>query len=246
VRIWIVAVALLASTVGPIWWCISLVRCASRYQREHRGLLIPFLAFTLGASMMLKMCAVALNDTGEWMLSWYEEVTGISTAVRVIHDPVLGRLVLKGGIGLGSYRALKVAMEIKPKLDLIELDSPGGYVVEGLAMARLIRTNHMDTVSFDLCASACTLLLASGEDRYLGPDVEVGFHRSSSFGQKPSSSWNPTDYQIADYYRARGAEEDFIKKALDTPSFDLWIPEHGDMLKAGYANKLWSERKAGY
>jgi hypothetical protein len=180
-----------------------------------------------------------LAEGGEWLLGWYEDVTNTASVVKVTHDPVLGRLVLRGHIGFGSYNALQKALAIEPKLSLIDVESPGGYVIEGLAMAKLIQKNRMNTVSLGRCSSACTLLFAAGDQRYLGPSTRIGFHRSTVFGQIPSDSWTDTDYEIADYFRSSGASDEFIKMALDTPSDQLWVPDTVTMLTAGYASNNW-------
>lgn len=245
-REWLIVMATLVSALGPIWWCVGLMRCALRYQREHRGGIKAFIAFIGGASIMLNSTATTLSTSGEWLQGWFDDVTNKHSAVVVTHDPILGRMVLRGEIGFGSFKALQKALAIKPKLTLIELESPGGYVIEGMAMAKLIQANGLDTVSMEKCASACTFLLAAGQERYLGPSARIGFHRSGVFGMAPSNGWTATEYKIADYYRARGASQDFIKLALDTPSNRIWVPDHGAMFEAGYASKMWSERKSGY
>ena len=128
----------------------------------------------------------------------------------------------------------------------MEVESPGGYVYEGLAMARLIEQNKMDTVSLGVCASACTLLLAAGQERYLGKDALIGFHRSGGYRILNTSSWSGTDYQMANYYRSRNTQDDFIRRALGAPFSAIWIPEHWEMFASGYATKRWGERKSGY
>lgn len=245
-REWLIVTAILVSTLGPIWWCVGLMRCALRYQREHRSGIRAFMAFIGGASIMLNSTAATLSTSGEWLQGWFDDITNKNSVVEVTHDPILGRLVLRGEIGFGSFKALQRALAIKPKLALIQVESPGGYVIEGMAMAKLIQDSGLDTVSMEKCASACTLLLAAGQERYLGPSTRIGFHRSGFFGMAPSSGWTATEYRIADYYRARGASQDFIKLALDTPSNRIWVPDHGAMFEAGYASKMWSERKPGY
>jgi hypothetical protein len=155
-------------------------------------------------------------------------------------------LVLRGEIGFGSYKVLKKALALEPRLSLIEVESPGGYVVEGMAMAELIQQQGLDTVSLESCASACTLLLAAGNDRYIGPQARVGFHRSSGRWTRHGDGWSATDYQIADYYRARGTSQAFVTQALDTAPSDLWLPDIGLLVASGYASKRWEERRAGY
>jgi hypothetical protein len=164
----------------------------------------------------------------------------------VIHDPTLGRLVLRGPIGFGSYQVLEKALAMQPHLPLIQVESPGGYVIEGMAMARLISEHHLDTVSLENCASACTFLLAAGEDRFVAANAKVGFHHSWSYGATPTTVWGPTEHLVAKLFQTHGVTEDFIQHALSTPPDDLWIPDAQELIVARFATRLWSERPAGY
>lgn len=145
--------------------------------------------------------------------------------------------MVRGYLGNGTYRKLEHAIKASPKLTLVEIESPGGYVVEGLAMAHLIERNGLDTVSFEECQSACTYLLVAGEERYLGPEAKVGFHRSWSFIHGIGTGWNRLDHEVADYYRSRSTAHAFVQSALDTPGNRMWLPTHGEKFSAGYATK---------
>lgn len=246
-RQWIIATSVLLCTLAPLWWCVGLMRCALRYQRTQRSLWLAFLAYGSACAFLLASAANTLSAAGEWAAGTMDALTNRNknAVVQVIHDPVLGRMVLRGEIGFGSYQVLKKALAQAPRLRLLELESPGGYVIEGLAMARLIQDNALDTVSLERCASACTLLLAAGHARYIGPQAQIGFHRSWGTWSKAGDGWSASDYQIADYYRARGTSANFIAQAMNTPAATLWLPDPLRMLGAGYATHLWEDRPPG-
>jgi hypothetical protein len=246
VRQWLAVILLIATPLGVGWWCVSVMRCALRRQMEGRSFVVSMVAFVGGLIVLFSTVTLGIDTANDWIGGWWDTVTGRLHVAEAIHDPVLGRIVVRGEIGFGSYKALERAINMKPKLTLVEVAGPGGYVYEGMEMAQLLQRNHMDTVAIDKCASACTLLLAAGGERYLGSEAKVGFHRSGIDYFKPSTAWTRTDYQIADYYRSRDAADDFIKQALDTPFNSIWYPEHGQLFTAGYATKRWDERKAGY
>lgn len=245
-RQWLVVLALLAWCSGFIFWCAAVMRCSLRRQAEGRGIVVSGLAFVGSAVLLLGSVDLVLPLAGEWATGWWDTVTERNQPVDVVHDPLLGRIVVRGQIGFGSYQALAEAVAKAPRLRLVEVESPGGYVIEGMAMARLIEQRAMDTVSLERCASACTLLLAAGQDRYLGPDAVVGLHRSGIHGLAASRLWSSTDHQIADYFRARKTAEPFVLRALDTPFDSIWRPDHAQMYEAGFATLRWAERKAGY
>lgn len=246
IRQWLALLLIVSFGAGLIWWSVGLMRCAFRRHREGSSFATSMVTFMGSLLFMLEATSWNIGLANEWVQGWWDDISDQRPATQVTHDPALGRIVIRGEIGFGSAKALDQAINQRPALTLVEINSPGGYVVEGLAMAKLIEKNQMDTVSLVECASACTLLLAAGKERYLGPEVEVGFHRSHSVRQPFSTAWTRTDHQIADYYRSRDTSDEFIRHALDTPSYTIWIPDHGRMFAAGYATKRWDERKPGY
>lgn len=181
-----------------------------------------------------------------WLLGLVHTVTIRPPPAEVLHDPVSRRIILRGALNFGSYKALEQALRQKPRLTLLQVESPGGSVIEGIAMARLIQEFGMDTVTFEHCESACTLLVAAGKERYLGDVTEVGFHRSWIFGKAFSTAWSSADHWIADYYRSRGIAEPFVQQALDTPSYSMWYPTPDQLIGAGFATTYWTERGTRY
>ncbi len=186
------------------------------------------------------------NSDQELMENWWDLVRGNYRPVVVEADPHLGRIVLRGEMKFGSSEALRSTLERNPSYTLIELESPGGYVIEGERMAKMISQRGLDTVAFERCASACTLLFASGKDRYLGDQVQMGFHRSGTRYGPVGSGWSSTDHRMADYYAQRGVTEEFVRRALKPSIVEIWWAPHPDMYQAGYATLRWSERKSGY
>ena len=176
---------------------------------------------------------------------WWDVVRGKNEPAQVYADPSLGRIVITGQFRLGSAEAFEAVVKANRKFQLVQIESPGGYVAEGFRMAKLIEQYKLSTVSFEDCHSACTLLLAAGETRYLGPKVMVGFHRSGTKYGPVGDGWSWTDYQIAKYYQSRGVQMAFIRQALIPSIREIWIAPHAQMYEAGYATIKWEERPAG-
>jgi hypothetical protein len=166
--------------------------------------------------------------------------------MTIYADPHLGRIVAQGPMDFGSSEALLDVLKKNPGYTLLEMESPGGFVIEGLRMAQLVSERHLDTVTLDRCASSCTLVMVTGKDRYLGPNARVGFHRSGIAHVFEDYGWSQVDYQIADHYRKFGTNEEFITRALKEPMFRIWWAPHEDMVSAGFASADWADRKAGY
>src|SRR5690606_6263016 len=91
-----------------------------------------------------------------------------------------GELRLTGSIDPGS--AERFAAEIAARGEYVEtvvLDSPGGSVVDALAIGSLIHEKGLATkvAAGALCASSCPLILASGSTRLASPDAAIGVHQ---------------------------------------------------------------------
>lgn len=243
---WLLVCMVPAILVGVVWWCVSVMRSVMKRQAEMRSLALGAGAFVTCFVILLNAMAFSRGIAKEWFSGWWAMVTDDLRTAQVMHDPVLGRIVVRGDTGWGSYKALEAAINMKPKLTLVELQGPGGYVVEGYAMARLIERHKLDTVVLDRCYSACTLTMVAGQERYLGPNARLGFHRSGTDYLNVSKTWTKVDHYMADYYRLRGTSEDFVKRALDTPFNKLWIPSYQEVLGSGYVTKAWEERTTGY
>lgn len=242
--IWSLAVMMPIALIAAIGIAIALTRSARASFKKPGGVLWG------GTFYLLSIGLAPVTFTNFWdqsvMENWWGMVTGTLKPAEVYADPHLGRVVVRGEFTLGSADALQFVLDRNPKLTLVEIESPGGIVIEGLRMAQMIVDRRMDTVSMEGCYSACTLLLAGGVDRYLGPDVEVGFHRSGTRYGPVSRGWTATDYKMAEFWQSRGVSTVFIHKALKPSIREIWTPIHGEMYGAGYATLRWSERKSGY
>jgi hypothetical protein len=91
-----------------------------------------------------------------------------------------GRLMATGTITPGRSRAF--AAEIERRGDYVKtvvLNSPGGSVVDALAMGRLIRERKFATEveAGKYCASSCPLMFAGGIERRAGDRAVIGVHQ---------------------------------------------------------------------
>ena len=240
------AFALLApfAAVWVTFFMVSMTRSTLRAWKLPAGKMwattFYCLVIPLGPWVFVSYC-----DT-EMLEYWWASVRGAYQPVDVYADSHLGRIVVKGGMKFGSADALQAVLDSNPKYNLIEIQSPGGFVIEGMRMARMVSSKKMDTVAIGLCASACTFVLAAGADRYLGPEAAIGFHRSGTRYGPINTGWSETDHQIAKYYQERGTSLAFVERALEPSIRQIWFAPHADMFTSGYATLMWSERKPGY
>jgi hypothetical protein len=105
-----------------------------------------------------------------------------------------GRLMATGTITPGSSQAF--AAEIGRRGDYVKtvvLNSPGGSVVDALAMGRLIRERKFATEveAGRYCASSCPLVFAGGIERRAGDRATIGVHQVAAI--KAAAKGPPRD-----------------------------------------------------
>lgn len=242
--LWWNTLILLVAFASAIWFGVSMTRSMLRTCRRPQNFLWGITVYLLAVPILFS------SASQSWSLAllaeWGDSIAGRYRPADVYADPFLGRIVVKGPLKFGSSIEFEKVLNANRKYTLIEIESPGGYVVEGMRMASLVADRKLDIVSMEYCESACTLILASGAQRYLGPKVAVGFHRSGQRFASVTSAWSATDYQMARLLKSRGVNEDFIRKAFIPSISSIWYPEHAEMYAAGYATAKWSDRKFGY
>ena len=241
---WSFAILAGVSSLAGLLYAYTLSRGALRvwWSGRHRWLVTIWYLLAISGAWTLP--GVFVNR--DMLNYWWSGLRGKPHPVSVYADPYLGRLVLRGPFEMGSADALEAVLKANPDYKLIQLESPGGYVVEGLRMERLVRERGLDTVVMEVCASACTLVYAGGADRYLGPQARLGFHRSGLAGTLVDYGWNEMDYRMQKVWLDRGVDPRFTERALKEPLYRMWVPHPYDMLKARYATAMWDQRKPGY
>ena len=105
-----------------------------------------------------------------------------------------GRLMATGTITPGSSQAF--AAEIERRGDYVKtvvLNSPGGSVMDALAMGRLIRERKFATEveAGKYCASSCPLMFAGGIERRAGDRATIGVHQVAAI--KAAAKGPPRD-----------------------------------------------------
>lgn len=86
-------------------------------------------------------------------------------------------IVLSGEIRSGDADKFSDAAS-RVKDAIVILDSPGGSVLDGLAIGRIIRSKQYATAVPErtLCASSCALIWLAGAMRFAEPSSIIGFH----------------------------------------------------------------------
>src|SRR5690606_2991825 len=109
----------------------------------------------------------------------------VTTSPELLEQPLEivlargGELRLTGSIDIGS--AERFAAEIEARGEYVQtviLDSPGGSVVDALAIGSMIDENGLATkvAAGSLCASSCPIFCATDAKRIASPHAAIGVH----------------------------------------------------------------------
>jgi hypothetical protein len=103
----------------------------------------------------------------------------------------------------------------------LALNSPGGYLIESLAMADVVRARRMTTFAWDTCASACFVVYAAGSRKLATPMARLGVHTAYEPGGATSSKATAT---MAEACRRFGVPQSVLAKMAKTRAPDIaWI-----------------------
>ena len=175
----------------------------------------------------------------------------VTTAPELLDQPLDialgtgGQLHLTGTIDPGA--AERFAAEIAARGEYVQtvlLDSPGGSVVDALAIGSLIHEKGLATevAAGSLCASSCPIVFASGAERIAGPDAAIGVHQiyASAMSGDPlraagvaMADAQSTTAEIIAHLTASGVDPAMWLHALQTPPDQLYYfsPEELTALK---------------
>lgn len=141
---------------------------------------------------------------------------------------------ITGEIGPGLSDALAEVLETTPGVERLALESPGGSVREGRALAELVQKHSLDTAVTTYCDSACTLVFVAGRERVLENGAELGFHRCRS------TLWfyallydDEHNAEMARYLQSKGISKAFADEVISVSSNNLWYPSTDQLLAAG-------------
>ena len=116
----------------------------------------------------------------------------------------------------------------------VALDSPGGTVMDGAELARIIRDKGLAVVvpSNSKCASACFLLLAAAPHRLAANDALIGVHGANDDGQDTEVAMAMTT-AMARAAAELGVPTTVIGKMVATPPARIEWLTHEDLRSMG-------------
>ncbi|WP_422371137.1 hypothetical protein [Hoeflea sp.] len=99
---------------------------------------------------------------------------------------------ISGELAVADILNFKQISKSLPPQTIVRLNSPGGSLMAGIEIGKIIASSGFATSVSDTCASSCALIWLAGTPRILTPSARVGFHLAykSDMDQTESGAGN--------------------------------------------------------
>jgi hypothetical protein len=163
-------------------------------------------------------------------------------------------ILATGDIEIGAATELeRFDLEHDRKAAGVVLFSPGGHVVEALALGDYIRRRGLATLVLDehLCASSCPLVFASGVKRIAGINAWIGVHQiyigdtlipGTDVRREIADIQNLTG-TVLSALRDWGVDTSVWIPALDTPPHRIHYLTMDELKNSGLATRVVSSNR---
>lgn len=239
------SIEILGILAALIWMSVGLVR--SLLKAKARGSLLIMRILGWLVVPILAVLAVI------FALAWIGGLTQISESERgtdasgqplyrlTVNNQIL---IFEGQVVWPIVADFQRTLSENPNITTVLLQSPGGDVVAGRRVYDLIRQRGLTTAVTQDCHSACTIMLAGGSRRVATPQAQIGFHATSIIQMDEMMTRIMNGFTMlhddlnANYYIEAGFDQQFVQRAVTTPSTDLWIPTTQQLLDAGVLTEI--------
>ena len=231
------------------WQVIGLLRATDKHYLTHdrpivrygvQAIIVISLALTVAHIIGSAQSLVIYKQTMDYraQVKKAEYSLTLTGQQQLIH--------LKGPLGFGITNAVAHILHDNPNINGIILDSEGGQIYEGRGLAKLIEKHNLDTYTFAGCSSACTTAFIGGNNRYLGTNARLGFHRYKFDSDKIRQFalfYDLEQEQKKDLalYRSKQIKDDFLQKVFETPPDEMWFPSADVLTNAGVISRTVQE-----
>lgn len=154
-------------------------------------------------------CAIAADISAS--------ITGDATGATQSIVEVVGEMV-----GDDILRFKQISKSLPPQT-IVRFDSPGGSLLAGIEIGKIIAASGFATSVSDLCASSCALAWLAGSPRILSSSAKVGFHLAykSNVDQTESGAGNAL---VGSYVSGLGFGENIVRYITSALPNDMqWL-----------------------
>ncbi len=231
------------------WQIVGLLRATDKHYLAYERAIIRY---SVQATILVSLALTAADIIGsaQSLVIYKEKVdfaarknkTGYSLSIANSR----GFLLLQGPLDIGITSAVKKILDQNPQVRAVVLDSEGGQIYEGRGLAILFAERGLDTYSFRGCSSACSTAFVGGVNRFLGSEAKLGFHQYRLDSDTILQFYKFYDLDVEqnkdlEIYRAKNIDDEFLKRAFETPSDGMWYPDAQTLIDAGVIHAVVEE-----
>jgi ATP-dependent protease ClpP protease subunit len=224
------AIIFMVIAAVSVWQIVGTWRATSKLKAPSRYRVSRWLGRTAALSSLL-LAAFAFASLPANMASYYAEATDADWIGQQGHSLSVedDTITVNGYMSWGLYDEFVAALNANPNITTVVLDSPGGHYAVGLRMGRLIRDRAINTVTTDMCGSACTFAFIGGNQRTLNQGARLGFHAMAGNTQ---IVLDRMQQHAVETLKASDVPDDFISRIFATPADDVWYPSAKQLREA--------------
>lgn len=219
-----------------VWQLVGTWRASSKLRSPDRSCIARWFGRTIAATSFLLATFAFVSLPGN-LASYYAEATDADWIGQNGHSLSVedDTMTISGYMSWGLYDAFVAALRANPDLRTVVLDSPGGHYAVGLRMGRMIRERGLDTVTTEMCGSACTYAFIGGDHRTLYQGAKLGFHAMA--GNTPTILQR-MEAHASETLKAADVPDEFIARIFATPADDVWYPTVKQLREANFVTDV--------
>jgi hypothetical protein len=227
----IIASAIIFSLIAVvgIWQLVGTWRASSRSKAPDRWWITRWIA-RLVAVAGFALTAFVLSTVPPAMARFYSEMNDTDYIGQQGHSLTVDgdRVVITGQLSWGLYDKFVQALR-DDQVQTVVLNSNGGHYAVGRRMAVLINENGLDTLTTEVCASACTFAYLGGHSRTLQAGARLGYHAPSGNTDQVLTN---VGAHMAGVLRTANVPDEFVQHILATPGDKVWFPTVDELRQA--------------
>jgi hypothetical protein len=218
----------LIAVVG-VWQLVGTWRASSRSKAPDRWWITRWMG-RLVAVAGFALTAFVLSTVPPAMARFYSEMNDTDYIGQQGHSLTVDgdRVVITGQLSWGLYDKFVQALR-DDQVQTVVLNSKGGHYAVGRRMAVLINENGLDTLTTEMCASACTFAYLGGHNRTLQAGARLGYHAPSGNTDQVLAN---VGAHMAGVLRTANVPDEFIQHMLATPGDKVWFPTVDELRQA--------------
>ncbi|ASJ72689.1 hypothetical protein [Granulosicoccus antarcticus] len=242
----LVCAVVLSHGVLLLWQLVGVVRAAES-DFATRGNLALVWATQLGAIVLFLLSAVYALGALQWTQVLPVEQDHLSrmaeehaSQYQLSVAPSGQSMSIEGSIELGISKAVRALLAEHPQLRQVRLNSRGGNVYEGRALAKIFMEHQLNTRVEGVCASACTTAYVGGIHRSAAAEATLGFHQ-----YRLDASYTVIGVEVqkeqerdAELFRQAGVSVDFVQTLFESLPENMWWPTLEELLAARLIHEI--------